>query len=187
MKIAFQLAAYAVAGAFALGTASARGDDSTRDDSARTFARMAPVLQSPRCMNCHTITDFPRQGDARREHFLNVRRGPENHGMAGMRCSTCHATHNQTAADVPGAPHWGLAPLSMGWEGKNVHALCLAVLDRSKNGNRNIAALVHHFSDDPLVGWAWHPGGTRRPPPVDKPHFRALVAHWAATGAACPA
>jgi hypothetical protein len=156
------------------------------DRSAALFTRMATVLTSPRCMNCHTVTDFPRQGDDRHRHFLNVRRGGDNHGVAGMRCSTCHASANQTVADVPGAPRWGLAPLSMGWEGKSVHQICVALLDRSKNGDRSVAALVRHMSYDPLVGWAWHPGGSRTTPPIDRAAFRHVVAEWAATGAQCP-
>jgi hypothetical protein len=31
--------------------------------SAKLFKSIAQVLRHPRCMNCHTVTDFPRQGD----------------------------------------------------------------------------------------------------------------------------
>jgi hypothetical protein len=154
--------------------------------SGSLFEQMATVLTSPRCMNCHTVTDFPRQDDDRHRHFLNVQRGPDNHGLAGMRCSTCHASANQVAADVPGAPRWSLAPLSMGWEGKSAREICVELLDRSKNGNRDVPALVAHLSDDPLVGWAWHPGGARTLPPLDRATFRRIVHEWARTGAGCP-
>jgi hypothetical protein len=33
-----------------------------------SFERMATVLTSPRCLNCHTLTSFPRQGDDRHQH-----------------------------------------------------------------------------------------------------------------------
>jgi hypothetical protein len=35
------------------------------------------VLTYPRCINCHTATNYPQQGDQRRRHFANVIRGPE--------------------------------------------------------------------------------------------------------------
>jgi CO/xanthine dehydrogenase Mo-binding subunit len=34
------------------------------------------VLTHPRCINCHTATDYPQQGDDRQRHFANVVRGP---------------------------------------------------------------------------------------------------------------
>ena len=43
--------------------------------SAQAFRRVAEVLRHPRCMNCHTVTDFPRQGDGRRRHDQLVMRG----------------------------------------------------------------------------------------------------------------
>ena len=32
------------------------------------FQPLFEVLTHPRCLNCHTKTDFPRQGDERRRH-----------------------------------------------------------------------------------------------------------------------
>jgi hypothetical protein len=40
---------------------------------------------------------------------------------------------------------------------------------------------------DALVGWGWHPGGTRTPAPGTQKQFGELVAAWIQTGAACPA
>jgi len=42
----------------------------------RLFAAFVPVLRHPRCMNCHSQGDFPRQGDDGHPHTMNVRRGP---------------------------------------------------------------------------------------------------------------
>src|SRR5262249_45561285 len=81
------------------------------------FERIASVLESPRCMNCHPRGDRPSQGDDRHIHLMNVQRGAAGKGFPGMACSTCHQTHNNDLGGVPGAPHWQLAPKSMGWTG----------------------------------------------------------------------
>src|SRR5690242_478705 len=102
--------------------------------SAALFARVATVLQSPRCMNCHARGDFPRQGDDGHRHVFNVARGPEDRGAAGLHCGTCHQTVNQAASGVPGAPDWRLAPRRMAWEGLSVAELCRALLDPARGG-----------------------------------------------------
>ena len=128
------------------------------------FKQMAEVLRHPRCMNCHTFTDFPRQGDDRHRHVQMVMRGPNNSGFPTLQCSACHQTTNVADGAVPGAPNWHLAPLSMGWEGLSDNALCRVLKDTRKNGGKSIDALVHHMTDDPLVQWAWSSGGRVSPP-----------------------
>lgn len=92
--------------------------------SRAAFIDVARVLTHPRCMNCHTATDFPRQGDDRHPHIMNVRRGLDNHGGPAMSCSACHGSANNRATGVPGAKEdWHLAPLSMAWEGLSPPAL----------------------------------------------------------------
>ena len=91
-----------------------------------------------------------------------------------------------TSSRVPGAEHWQLAPLSMGWEGKSLPELCRALVDMTRNGGRDAAALAKHMREDPLVQWAWTPGEGRSIPPVSLRDFHALVGTWAETGAACP-
>ena len=150
------------------------------------FNGIARVLDSPRCLNCHTVTDFPRQGDDRHPHRMNVSRGPDNHGAPGLQCSTCHTTMNQPGSGVPGAPHWGLAPLSMGWEGLSPRDLCAVLKDPARNGHRSIDDLVRHMTADPLVQWAWTPGEGRTTPPLSQSDFHSLVRHWASQGAQCP-
>jgi hypothetical protein len=161
------------------------GRVASRAASQAAFVRVAAVLRHPRCINCHTVTDFPRQGDHGQPHVLNVRRGPDNRGEVGMRCSACHQAANQLNG-VPGAPSWGLAPLAMGWEGLDDHALAEALKDRGRNGGRSFEALVRHLSEDPLVDWAWHPGGERAPVPVEKATFLADLRAWIDTGAVSP-
>jgi hypothetical protein len=47
--------------------------------------------------------------------------------------------------------------------------------------------LLHHMAEDELVGWAWHPGGTRTAAPGTQEQFGALIKAWLETGARCPA
>lgn len=170
-----------------LGSAHAAGESAQeRAASAADFKKIAQVLRHPRCMNCHTVTEFPRQGDDRHRHHQMVMRGPDNHGIPSMQCSNCHQEKNSVDGKVPGAPHWGLAPLSMGWEHlKTDKELCEAFVDKTKNGDRDTAELVKHMTTDPLVQWAWSPG-TRKAPLVSQSDFHALVKRWGATGGACP-
>jgi hypothetical protein len=156
-------------------------------DGARLFTeKIAPVLEHPRCMNCHPRGDFPRQGDERRRHDFGVVRGPQDKGAPGLPCSTCHQAGNQAASGVPGAEHWQLAPRSMAWEGLSTAELCRALKDRKLNGNRDLAGLVEHMNADALVHWGWAPGGGRAPVPVPRPEFMAAVAQWAKLGGPCP-
>jgi hypothetical protein len=167
-----------------LSNAAQPAEPSTSRDS--LFARIATVLLHPRCLNCHTAVDYPKQGDDRHAHWFRVVRGADDRGAAGMRCATCHQSLNNTASNVPGAPNWRAAPLPMAWEGKTPAQLCRALLDRRKNGNRSVAQLLDHMSDDPLVAWGWAPGGQRGPVPIAKPEFVALLRRWEEEGARCP-
>lgn len=150
------------------------------------FERVASVLESPRCMNCHPRGDRPFQGNDRHVHLMNVQRGPANKGLPAMACSTCHQTRNNDAAGVPGAPHWQLAPKSMGWTGLSRGELCRTLLDRSKNGGRTPAALVKHMTQDELVLWAWAPGVGRTPPPVTMAEMKSALEAWVSAGSPCP-
>ena len=169
----------------ATSTSTSTPSAADRAKSQATFVQIAAVLRHPRCINCHTVTDFPRAGDTGRRHPMNVKRGPDNHGLPAMRCDSCHQDANQ-ANGVPGAPGWVLAPLSMGWEGLDDHQLAEALKDPAKNGQRSLEKLSEHMAHDPLVAWAWSPGGTREPPPVPHDEFARLVRLWIDTGAASP-
>jgi len=154
------------------------------------FDTMLSVLQSPRCMNCHTNGANPRQGDDRHLHLAGVTRGLDGHGAIGLPCATCHQASNQ-ANGVPGAQDWHLATLSMGWEGLSPAGLCRLLLDPKRNGNRSAADLVTHFGDPTLVAWAWaggndidgHPRGA---PAISQTALIEAARVWAASGAPCP-
>lgn len=169
-----------------LGVASAQ---SPVTGSAELFEQMATVLQHPRCMNCHTNAEFPRQGDDRHRHLANVARGPDGHGAAGLHCSTCHQAENQITSGVPGAPDWHLAPLRMAWEGLSIAELCRALKDPAR-GAMTPDQWVAHIQT-PLVVWAWSPGRdaharARSTPPLTHDAFVEITRRWVATGARCP-
>lgn len=94
--------------------------------SAAAFEFILPVLRHPRCMNCHSSGDFPRQGDDRHPHSMHIRRGADGRGANTVKCSTCHQDHNLAGAHMPpGAPGWHLPPPDepMIWEGDRPAAM----------------------------------------------------------------
>ena len=157
-----------------------------RARSIALFTEAGKVLQHPRCMNCHPATERPTQTDGMRPHQPLVVRGADGHGAAGMRCTACHHAGNFDPAHVPGHPDWHLAPATMAWQGRSLAQICSQIKDRARNGGRNLAALIHHVSEDSLVGWAWAPGAGRTPAPGTQAQFGVLMKAWAATGAFCP-
>jgi hypothetical protein len=171
-------------GVTAATTATAQAP-APREASLQAFERIAEVLRHPRCLNCHPSGDFPRQADDRHRHRMLVARGPDDRGTPALKCSTCHQTANTADGRVPGAPHWQLAPRSMGWEDLSDADLCRVLKDSRKNKGRSVQALVEHMTTDPLVQWAWSPG-ERTPPSIGQREFHELVRRWAQTGAVCP-
>jgi hypothetical protein len=151
------------------------------------FQEAGKVIQSPRCLNCHPAGERPTQTDKMRPHIPLVVRGEGGVGAAGgLVCSTCHHEANFDPAGVPGNPKWALAPVEMAWQGKTLGQICEQIKDKSRNGGKDMAALVHHMAEDDLVGWGWHPGGHRTPAPGSQMQFGELIKAWADAGAACP-
>jgi hypothetical protein len=154
------------------------------------------VLTSPRCINCHTATSHPQQGDDRHRHFASVVRGPEGKGVPALQCVTCHQESNADSTGVPGAHGWHLAPLSMRWQDPSGKVLssaevCRAVTDRAKNHGLDGPGLVKHHEEEPLVRWAFQPGrqidGTARTlPPLTHDQFVAATRKWVEAGTPCP-
>ncbi|TCP33571.1 Isoquinoline 1-oxidoreductase subunit [Sphingomonas sp. BK235] len=160
-----------------------------RDPSARSvalFAEAGRVIQHPRCLNCHPRGDSPTQTGRMRPHLPSVRRGVDGGGEVTLRCTTCHHAANFAPAGVPGHAAWRLAPAEMAWQGRSLGAICRQMLDPAR-AHMDRAALRRHLAQDALVGWAWHPGGTREPAPGTQEEFGALIAAWLETGARCPA
>lgn len=149
------------------------------------FVEASRVMLHPRCVNCHPGGDVPLQ-KAGRLHDPPVVRGPEDRGVVGMECASCHQDRNLELSRVPGAPNWHLAPLSMAWEGKDASALCEQLKDPARNGNKTLEQIVEHSGHDALVAWGWAPGESREPVPGTQPEYAALMAAWVETGAECP-
>ena len=167
-----------------------------RSDGLTAWQQVYSVLTSPRCLNCHTATSYPEQGDDRHRHFANVVRGAEGKGVAALQCASCHQETNADATGVPGAHGWHLAPLSMKWQDANDRALssaeiCKAVTDRSRNGGRGGRDLVKHHIEEPLVLWSFQPGRgidgkPRTLPPLTHDEFVAATRRWVDAGMPCP-
>lgn len=155
------------------------------------FDKMMAVLTHKRCVNCHPSDDYPRQGEDSHVHRFGVQRGDDNHGVAALRCESCHQHDNNNYSGVPGAPEWSLAPPSMAWQGLSRVEIAQSMLNPENNGGRNLEEIVKHLTEHELVLWAWEPGidadgNEREKPPVPKDEYIAAVKSWAANGAIIP-
>jgi hypothetical protein len=88
----------------------------------------------------------------------------------------------------PGNPKWSLPPAKMKMiiQGETPGQFCRQLKDPAKNGNRTLAQIIEHVSQDDLVGWGWNPGDGRTLPPLNRPDFVAAMQQWVDGGAACP-
>jgi hypothetical protein len=167
--------------------------DSIGDRAERSraiFAEIGKLLTHPRCMSCHPAGDHPLQGADHHEHMPRVWRSDA--GNLGTHCAECHTDNNITLHEaatyqsIPGHPRWGLAPLSMAWEGKTIGDICRQLKDTSRNGGRDLAMLQEHLAKDDLVAWGWNPGPGREPAPGSQESAGELVQAWINSGAQCP-
>src|SRR6266849_5978654 len=180
--IVIVLVTWSVLSTFGAGRNQTSAADARLVDGRAAWEQVYSVLTSPRCINCHTATNYPQQGDDRHRHFANVIRGPEGKGVPGLNCVSCH--------------NWHLAPLSMRWQDENDQPLssavvCHSLTDRTKNGGLNAAGLLKHNEEEPLVLWAWNPGrkqdGTMRTlPALTHAEFVAATRQWIEAGMPCP-
>ena len=159
--------------------------------SDEAFDLMMQVISHKRCVNCHPSGDRPHQGEDSHLHRFEVQRGEEGHGVAALQCNSCHQEENNLFSGVPGAPHWHLAPRSMGWEGLTKVEIAHAMTDPRKNGGRSIQEIEKHLTEDPLVLWVFEPGVNqagiaREKPPVSKEEYIAAVKKWVESGARIP-
>ena len=168
----------------------------TTAEGLMAWGQVYSVLTHPRCINCHTATNYPQQGDDRHRHFANVVRGADGKGVPALQCVTCHQDANADSTGVPGAHDWHLAPLSMAWQDLNDKILssaevCKAITDRSKDHNLDGAGLLNHHTEEPLVLWAFQSsrqidGTTRTLPPLTHQEFVEATRKWVEAGTPCP-
>lgn len=181
----------------AIGASAFRTDDApvkeirfstiNRDsvESVRAFETVYKVLMSPRCMNCHPAGDIPLQGDDSHLHTMAPKRGKDGKGVYAMKCSNCHQETNTPGLHTPpGNPDWHLPPaaMKMVFQGKSAHELAKQLVDKKKNGNKDIRKLIEH-ADDGLVLAAWNPGEGRTLPPVTHAEFKKAWLTWIKKGA----
>jgi cytochrome c553 len=167
----------------------------SRAEGLAAWQQVYSVLTHPRCINCHTASDHPDQGDDRHRHAFNVVRGPANQGVPGLTCATCHQRANASTG-IPGGPGWKLAPLSMRWQETDGRILssgqvCRSVTNRATNGHLDGAALLEHHSQAPLVRWSFAPGHLPSGvpltlPPLTHDGFVAATRTWVEAGTPCP-
>ena len=157
-----------------------------KERSVALFAEAGKVILHPRCVNCHPAGDRPLQGEDGHPHLPLVVRGPEGHGAVAMQCTNCHGRANFDPGGVPGHPMWHLAPIEMAWAGKSLGEICAQIKDPNRNGGKSLDEIVHHMTEDSLVGWGWNPGAGRAPAPGTQQEFGALIRAWAEGGATCP-
>jgi hypothetical protein len=58
-----------------------RTDAAPANRDGSLFTAFVSVLRHPRCMNCHSTGDFPRQGDYGYPHAMEVGRGAEGQAL----------------------------------------------------------------------------------------------------------
>ncbi|GLR15623.1 hypothetical protein [Portibacter lacus] len=161
------------------------------EQSMEAFGTMMEVVMHKRCMNCHPKGDQPRQGEDSHLHYFGVQRGEDGHGIAALKCETCHQKENNLNSGVPGAPHWHLAPRSMAWEGLSRTEVASVFMNPETNGGKSPEEIEKHMTEDDLVLWAFEPGigldgVPREKPPVSKEEFIEAVKIWIANGAKIP-
>ncbi|SKB47137.1 hypothetical protein [Dyadobacter psychrophilus] len=157
-------------------------------ESVKAFETVYKTLMSPRCMNCHPAGDVPLLGDDSHLHTMGPKRGVDGKGVYAMKCSNCHQETNTPGLHTPpGNPDWHLPPaaMKMVFEGKSAHELAEQLVDKKKNGNKDIKKLIEH-ADDGLVLAGWNPGEGRTLPPVTHAEFKKAWITWLKTGAYAP-
>ncbi|PRP90186.1 hypothetical protein ENSA5_67080 [Enhygromyxa salina] len=156
------------------------------DDDERSralFLEVAKVLQHDRCVNCHPAGERPLQRSGEPHQPLVVR-GEDGFGAPGLGCDTCHG--ESSYLNMPGSPHWHLAPLEMAWEGKSARAICQQIQDPQRNGGKSPAELAQHMTHDELVAYGWAPPEQLEPAPGNQRLLGQLFQAWLDSGAVCP-
>ncbi|HTE12226.1 MAG TPA: hypothetical protein VK645_14685 [Chitinophagaceae bacterium] len=157
--------------------------------SQKAFLAAYKVLMSPRCMNCHPKGDIPLQGDDSHLHTQGVKRGVDGKGVYALKCANCHQPQNSVGLNMPpGNPNWHLPPASMKmvFEGKSPKELAAQLKDPKRNGNKTMAQLIDHVTNDKLVLGGWNPGDGRTLPPSSHAAFAKSFKEWIDKGAYLP-
>jgi hypothetical protein len=176
------------AGALWTGLSPAGGEGIVMDDlrsGLSEWRKIESVLTHPRCMNCHTMTGYPTQGDERQPHPVQKLPDADDGQTAAAPCDTCHT------------PGWQMPPQTLAWEnepGKPAPgaAIC-ATLTRGPDGAEpDYERIIEYAQLASVVLWAWEPGkrpdgADRSLPPISHEDFVDALKRWISAGAPCPA
>lgn len=156
--------------------------------SKEAFKKVYGVLMHPRCVNCHPAGDIPLQGDDSHLHTMLPRRGKDGRGMYAMKCANCHQSTNTKGKHTPpGNPVWHLPPadMKMVFQGKSANELAKQLVDRTKNGDKDLEALLEH-AEDTLVKSGFNPAEGLELPPLSHEEFKKAWTTWITNGAYAP-
>ena len=173
-------------GSYGLARAGTKEDAAA---SAKAFLVASSILLHPRCLNCHPYGEHPLVGDKSQPHPMNIERGADGMGGAGLQCSGCHQDKNLAEEHTPpGAPDWHLPTgrMPMVFQNRTPRQLCEQLKDPAQTGRRNLDQILEHVREAPLVKWGWNPGRGRTPAPGTHDQFVRVMTEWVRRGAACP-
>ena len=166
---------------------------SAEDEGLVLWNNIYDIFSHPRCTNCHVgpdnvpIWSGPSYGTIPRSHGMNINAGASRDGENYIACTSCHMTTNSSAPHgPPGSEMWLLAPVSHQFRDKSTQELCEQIKDPTRNGGLSVAEVADHIDHDPVVAWAWDPGGTRETPPYSKDDLVIFLWEWDDLGAPCP-
>ena len=96
---------------------------------------------------------------------MNIIAGESRISVENTPRSTCHV-YREGNNDVPhAAPHiamkWQLAPIEADWFEKTSKEVCTQFRDAKQSGGRTMVELAEYMNQDPILHWAWNPGGGR--------------------------
>ena len=123
-------------------------------------------MEIHRVLDASALPQLPSRRAIRRSratsarlHVPPITRGPKDHGPPGLQCAACHQTKNYRRERRSGraqlAPRAALAGVGR----QDARASSAAsLLDRRTNGNKSLAEIVKHLTEDELVAWGWDPG-----------------------------
>ena len=175
-----------VAGAFWIALSPAASQGIVMDDlqsGLSDWRKIESVLTHPRCLNCHTMTGYPTQGDGRRPHPLEPHPDADSQA-ATAPCETCHTRG------------WQMPPPALAWEnepGKPAPgaAICATLTRGPDGGEPDYERMIEYAQLASVVLWGWEPGKSldgadRTAPPVNHEDFVDALKRWIAAGAPCP-
>jgi hypothetical protein len=165
------------------------------------FRRMLPVLQSPRCANCHGAMDVGSPTTTHEGGRIDLTEAakPDRDGRIFTECQDCHTRASeevekqiaesertgpklspQSIRDRYNAGHWRPVRFTIAkWGGLPPLQICRALKSSTFAGPR----MLPHLRDDVLIGLAFE--GKRgqdyldpEPPPMSRASFTALFQEW---------